>query len=98
VVISIQEGKVVPSMLLRKLTNYSRKNHLYQAFRELGCVRGASLGAPNAKQIADRWHLLKNLSETMRRNESTKSQRDTRNEVKPPTTIMIATIKSEAPH
>src|SRR5947209_14659477 len=29
-VISIQEGKVLPSMLLRKLTN-SRKNRLYQA-------------------------------------------------------------------
>lgn len=25
-------------MLLRKLSNYSRKNRLYQEFRELGCV------------------------------------------------------------
>src|SRR6266566_1907239 len=25
-------------MLLRKLSNYSRKNRLYHAFRELGCV------------------------------------------------------------
>ena len=38
VVISIQEGKMLPSMLLRKLSNYSRKNRLYQAFREVGCV------------------------------------------------------------
>jgi len=38
VVISIQEGKVLPSMLLRKLSTYSRKNRLYQAFREVGCV------------------------------------------------------------
>jgi len=38
VVISIQEGKVLPSMLLRKLTMYSRKNRLYQAFYSLGCV------------------------------------------------------------
>lgn len=38
VVISIQEGKMLPSMLLRKLTNYSRKNRLYQAFHALGCV------------------------------------------------------------
>src|SRR5437762_7256465 len=38
VVISIQEGKVLPSMLLRKLTTYSRKNRLYQAFHALGCV------------------------------------------------------------
>ncbi|HWZ18662.1 MAG TPA: ISL3 family transposase [Ktedonobacteraceae bacterium] len=28
-------------------------------------AKGAKQGAPNAKQIADRWHLLKNLSETM---------------------------------
>ncbi len=38
VVISIQEGKVLPSMLLRKLTSYSRKNRLYQAFHALGTV------------------------------------------------------------
>ncbi|WP_268887365.1 Tn3 family transposase [Ktedonobacter robiniae] len=38
VVLSIKAGKVLPSMLLRKLTSYSRKNRLYQAFRELGCV------------------------------------------------------------
>lgn len=38
VVISIKEGKVSSDMLLRKLGNYSRKNKLYQAFRELGRV------------------------------------------------------------
>jgi TnpA family transposase len=38
VVISIQEGKVLPSMLLRKLTTYSKKNRLYQAFYTLGTV------------------------------------------------------------
>ncbi len=38
VVISIQEGKVLPSMLLRKLTSYSHKNRLYQAFHALGSV------------------------------------------------------------
>ena len=36
VVLSIKAGKVLPSTLLRKLNNYSRKNKLYQAFRELG--------------------------------------------------------------
>jgi TnpA family transposase len=38
VVLSIRAGKVLPSTLLRKLTNYSRKNRLYQAFREVGRV------------------------------------------------------------
>lgn len=36
VVISIKAGKVLPSTLLRKLSNYSRRNRLYQAYRELG--------------------------------------------------------------
>ena len=38
VVLSIKAGKISSSMLLRKLGNYSRKNRLYQAFRELGRV------------------------------------------------------------
>lgn len=38
VVISIQAGKVLPSMLLRKLGSHNRKNKLYRAFRELGRV------------------------------------------------------------
>jgi len=38
VVLSIQAGKVLPSMLLRKLGVKSRKNKLYQAFRALGQV------------------------------------------------------------
>ncbi len=38
VVISVQEGKVLPSMLLRKLTISSRKNRLYQAFHALGTI------------------------------------------------------------
>jgi TnpA family transposase len=38
VVISIQEGKILPSMLLGKLTTYSHKNRLYQAFHALGTV------------------------------------------------------------
>lgn len=37
-VLSIKEGKVLPSTLLRKLGNYSRKNRLYRAFREVGRV------------------------------------------------------------
>lgn len=38
VILSIQSGKILPSTLLRKLNNYSRKNKLFQAFRELGIV------------------------------------------------------------
>ena len=38
VVLSIQAGRVMPSMLLRKLGTYSRRSLLYRAFRELGRV------------------------------------------------------------
>jgi TnpA family transposase len=38
IVLSIQAGRVMPSMLLRKLGTYSRKSLLYRAFRELGRV------------------------------------------------------------
>ena len=38
VVLSIKAGTVLPSTLLRKLGNNSRKNRLYRAFRELGRV------------------------------------------------------------
>ena len=38
VVLSIKAGKILPSTLLRKLGNNSRKNRLYRAFRELGRV------------------------------------------------------------
>jgi TnpA family transposase len=36
VVISIKQGKILPSTLLKKLNNKSRKNRLFHAFRELG--------------------------------------------------------------
>src|SRR5664279_3118059 len=36
--LSIQAGRVMPSMLLRKLGSYSRRSLLYRAFRELGRV------------------------------------------------------------
>jgi TnpA family transposase len=38
VAISIQQGHVLPSMLLRKLRHDSNKNRLYRAFREVGRV------------------------------------------------------------
>ena len=38
VVLSIHTGKISSAVLLRKLGNYSRKNRLYKAFRELGRV------------------------------------------------------------
>lgn len=36
--LSIRAGRITPSVILRKLGNYSRKNRLFQAFRELGRV------------------------------------------------------------
>lgn len=36
VALSIKEGRLTPSMILRRLGTYSRKNRLYHAFRELG--------------------------------------------------------------
>lgn len=38
VALSIKAGKITASTLLRKLSTYSRKNRLYQAFRDLGRV------------------------------------------------------------
>jgi len=38
VVLSIKAGRITASTLLRKLGTYSRRNRLYQAFQELGCV------------------------------------------------------------
>jgi TnpA family transposase len=36
VVLSIQAGRITASTILRRLGHDSRKNRLYQAFRELG--------------------------------------------------------------
>jgi len=36
--ISIKEGRLLPSTLLRKLSNYSHKNKLYQIFKAVGDV------------------------------------------------------------
>jgi TnpA family transposase len=38
VVLSIKNGRLNASTLLRRLGTYSRRNRLYQAFRELGCA------------------------------------------------------------
>ena len=38
VVVSIKEGKITSSLLLRKLTTYSKKDRLYRGFQELGRV------------------------------------------------------------
>ncbi|HLX59561.1 MAG TPA: Tn3 family transposase [Ktedonobacteraceae bacterium] len=38
VVLSVKAGTIKPSTILRKLGTYSRRNKLYQAFRELGDV------------------------------------------------------------
>jgi TnpA family transposase len=38
VAVSIAEGRITPSTILRRLATHSRKNKLYFAFRELGCA------------------------------------------------------------
>lgn len=38
IVLSIKAGKISASTILKRLSAYSRKNHVYQAFRELGRV------------------------------------------------------------
>jgi TnpA family transposase len=38
VAVSIKLGRITPSAILRRLGTYSRKNKLYQAFREVGRV------------------------------------------------------------
>jgi len=38
VAVSIKAGALLPSDILRRLGSYSRKNKLYFALRELGCV------------------------------------------------------------
>lgn len=39
VILSIKQGKIAPSMILKKLGSYSRQNKLYKAFQEVGRVR-----------------------------------------------------------
>ncbi len=53
VVLSIQAGRVMPSMLLRKLGTYNRKSLLYRAFRELGSRRAHAVPAALLLQHRD---------------------------------------------
>jgi TnpA family transposase len=68
VVLSLQAGTILPSTLLRKLSNYSRKNRLYQAFRELGrVVRTVFLlryisEPPFARQITENTNKLESFN------------------------------------
>ncbi len=70
VVLSIKAGKVLPSTLLRKLTNYSRKNRLYQAFRELGHERSGGRYARSFSCVV--WPIRKCLGRSQRRSTSWK--------------------------
>jgi TnpA family transposase len=38
VALAIQSGRVEASWILTRLNSYSRRNKIYRAFRELGCV------------------------------------------------------------
>src|SRR4029450_10960846 len=57
VVLSIQAGKVLPSMLLQKLGVYSRSNHLYRAFSEIGRVERTIFLLEYMSDISMRQHI-----------------------------------------
>ena len=57
VVLSIQAGKVLPSMLLHKLGVYSRRNHLYRAFSEIGRVERTLFLLAYMSDISMRQHI-----------------------------------------
>jgi TnpA family transposase len=62
VVLSIQAGKVLPSTLLKKLGVYSRQNHLYQAFSEVGRVERTIFLLEYMSDPAMRQHILGRLN------------------------------------
>jgi TnpA family transposase len=57
VVLSIQAGKVLPSMLLQKLGVYSRQSTLYRAFSELGRVERTRFLLQYMSDAAMRQHI-----------------------------------------
>jgi len=66
VALSIKEGRLTPSTILRRLGTYSRKNKLYHAFRELGrAVRTGFL----LRYMADA-ELRSTIQAAMNKNES----------------------------
>lgn len=66
VVLSIKAGKILPSTLLRKLNNNSRKNKLYQAFRELGNV----IRTIYLLEFVSNFELREQVTETTNKNEA----------------------------
>ena len=69
VVISVRAGKVLPSTLLRKLGNYSRKNRLYRAFREVGRVAKSLSLLSYVGDAAHRRRILVQLNRHEKRHE-----------------------------
>lgn len=66
VAMSIKAGRITPSTILNKLGTYSRKNRLYQAFRELGlAIRTGFL----LKYLSDE-ELRRTIQEATNKNES----------------------------
>ncbi|SMD80371.1 Tn3 transposase DDE domain protein [Bacillus cereus] len=56
---SIKMGCIHPSTILNKLSAYSKKNKLYQVFRELGCaIRTLFL----LKYLSDEMELLREIT------------------------------------
>ena len=54
VVLSVQEGKISSATLLRRLSTYSRRNNIYQAFREIGLGFPSQRGEILTKKIPPR--------------------------------------------
>jgi len=73
ILVNLDTGKIVdllPDREEKSLENWLKKQPEIEVItrdRYHKYVRGATKGAPNALQVTDRWHLLKNLGEAVKR-------------------------------
>ncbi|WP_288883417.1 ISL3 family transposase [Pedobacter panaciterrae] len=73
ILVNLDTGKIVdllPDREEKSLENWLKKQPAIEVItrdRYHKYVQGATKGAPNALQVTDRWHLLKNLGEAIKR-------------------------------